>query len=94
MLGMMNGFVLTATGDATYELADLVPSSAPWIWDCLGGILFTSYISFPPPDSFCVGLACMPPFGIPIISPEERYFTLYLNIGPGEPGSMTFKPLK
>jgi hypothetical protein len=87
IMGVSNGFVLNATGDATWEYAGYQPCPQHLIWFNLGGLVIYRF-SFDgiPPDWFWVGMD-MPgegrAGGLPIVE-DTFYFSLFLDIGPGE----------
>ena len=83
-----NGFVITATGDVTYQYVDCYQDAGSSVNWNLGGFLFGNDIDDNPPDSFLVAGMAMPGGGMPIIS-DEPYFHLILDIGPGE-GELCF----
>ena len=80
--GMINGFTLTATGDATWTLNSFTadPVADSWFSD-LTGFLFNSYIDGTSPDSFYVGGAAIYQ-GMPNVY-EQPCFTLTLDMGVG-----------
>jgi hypothetical protein len=88
--GATNGFVITATGSATWSYIGShqdyfyqdAYSSVDWN---LGGLLFTEYdMDGFSPDRFLIGGAALPPTGgMPIIT-DEPYFHLILDIGSGQ----------
>jgi hypothetical protein len=83
MMGMTNAFVFTATGDATWEFLGSYPDDL-WFWQCPPlGLLFTIMFDDVSPDTICAALVCMP-LGIPVFTEEVPYFSLLMNIGPGE----------
>ena len=79
--GAQNGFVITASGDVTYQYVDFYQDAGSSIdWDL--AFIFTNLIDNNPPDTFVVSAAAMMG-GMPIIS-DEPYFHLILDIGLGE----------
>ena len=83
IMGIYNGFEITTTGDASYEFIQLVPDPVVNSWFNLGGLLVSLRIDGNSPDSFLVGAAAMPPAGMPIVT-DRPFFTLIMDIGPGE----------
>jgi hypothetical protein len=80
------GFELTAAGDASWTYSDfeIGPVVYSWIWwESKDPLHFTQRIDGVAPDSFLFGGAMLPSFGMPVLT-EELFFTLYLDIGPGE----------
>ena len=80
--GATNGFVLTATGSATWSFVDFVPDSICAAWWNLVGLLFTNKFNDASPDSFLAGGAATPPSGLPVVD-DTLYFTLVLDVGSG-----------
>jgi hypothetical protein len=80
--GASNGFILTASGAATWTFNAFTadPTADAWFSD-LTGLLFSNMIDGTSPDSFLTGGASINN-GIPIIT-EHPYFTLTLDVGPG-----------
>jgi len=84
IMGISNGFTLQAMGEATWTYRGYwfdYPTLISWF--NLGGPLFTNGFDGESPDTFLIGGASMPPAGMPIF-PEQVFFALYLDIGPGE----------
>ena len=84
--GTSNGWVLTASGNATWTFnsftASAVAAGMPPSW--YSSILFTDMVSGPnmTSGSFLTGAAAMPPWsGMPVFSSEELYFTLNFTMG-------------
>jgi hypothetical protein len=85
--GATNGFVITATGDVTYQYVNCYQDAGSSINWNLTDFVCNTYIDNNPPDSFLTGGAGMND-GIPIVF-DEPYFHLILDIGPGE-GELCF----
>ncbi len=80
--GGLNGWVVTATGDATWTLNAGIPNDPLTnVWWNLGGLYQTYYFDNVSPDTFLLGGAGIPPGGMPVFSDEKRYFTLKFTWG-------------
>jgi hypothetical protein len=89
IMGISNGFVLTATGnaswsDADYSSIEINPIASAWF--NLGGLWPYFDWDGTSPDFFLVapdGPAGRRPGGMPVFE-EMHFFSLFLDIGPGE----------
>lgn len=81
IVGISNGIVMAATGDATWMFVECGKDSVVSRWFSMGGLLTSNRIDGIPPDSFLIGAAGFP--GIPTFV-ERPFFSLFLDIGPGE----------
>lgn len=82
ILGASNGFVMTATGGATWTFEDFIKYHNTDWWN-IDGLLLTNGIDGSSPDTFLVGGAAVPPGGMPVVSSDEPYFGIALEIGCG-----------
>jgi hypothetical protein len=81
IMGTSNGWVVTATGDATWTFNSWTKDNDASAWFMLGGLLFTNGFNDVSPDTFLTGGASMPPGGFPVVSTEHLYFTLNMTWG-------------
>lgn len=81
IMGITNGFTLTATGSVTWTFNSFTPDPTAngWFSD-LTGLLFSNSMDGNSPDSFLIGGAAIS-LGMPIVS-EQLCFTLTLDMGP------------
>jgi hypothetical protein len=81
IMGTSNGWVVTATGDATWTYNSWTADATASAWFMLGGLLFTNGFDNVSPDTFLTGGASMPPGGFPPVAGEQLYFTLNMTWG-------------
>lgn len=82
IMGTVNGFVFTATGDVVWEYAGSYIDQSVRAW-FIFGILRTVGFDGVPPDTFELGGASMPPTGMPVFD-DRFYFSVQLHLGGGE----------
>jgi len=84
IMGHSNGWVITASGAATWSFnSDEWSPTVMTSWFNLGGGMFTNRLDDISPDSFLTGGASVPPGGMPVFT-ETNFFSIFLDIGPGE----------
>jgi hypothetical protein len=85
IMGISNGFVLNSTGDASWSYAGYEPDPIANSWFTLGGLWIMQDFGGLPPDRFLIGTGMWPKGGAGMPIFEERpFFSLFLDIGPGE----------
>jgi len=85
IMGVSNGWVVNATGTATWDYSGGITKYHDTDWFNLGGLLFTDNLSGAGMTSgwFLTGGAAMPPGGMPVVATAEPYFDLTgIVIGP------------
>jgi hypothetical protein len=80
ILGASNGFVITASGAATWTFESFIKYH-DFDWWNIDGLLLTNGIDGVSPDTFLVGGSAVPPGGMPVVSSDEPYFGIVLEIG-------------